>query len=299
MTESTGSVPLRIFMSYRRADTSWAAVSLFDRLAEQFGRDKIFKDVDSIDFGEDFVEAITNAVGSSDALLALIGNQWLTATDQNGRRRLDNPGDFVRLEIEAAFTRGVRVIPILVDGALMPRADQLPESLAPLVRRQALELSPNRFGSDFQRLLPVLNRTIAAARQQRRRQAEEVAARRQQIEQLQRQLRSRAASQDWGAVLAISDELAKLDPAAANPDGLADTARERITRRQQAEEAPRYQQVEETQQQPRGRDAARHRQRIEEQQPIRRISGTSIAWIWVVAAVATTLVTVIGLNVLH
>jgi hypothetical protein len=274
-------------------------VSLFDRLADRFGRDKIFKDVDSIDLGEDFVEAITTAVGSSDALLALIGNQWLTVTDQNGRRRLDNPGDFVRLEIEAALTCGVRVIPILVDGAPMPREDQLPESLAPLVRRQALELNPNRFGGDFQRLLPVLNRTITAAQQQRRRQAEEVAARRRQIEQLQRQLRGRAALQDWGAVLAISDELAELDPAAANPDGLASTAREQITRRQQAEEARRYQQTEETQQQLGERDTAQRRQRIEEQQPIRRISDASIAWIWVVAAVATTLVTVIGLTVLH
>jgi hypothetical protein len=298
MTESTGSVPLRIFMSYRRADTSWAAVSLFDRLADQFGRDNVFKDVDSIDLGEDFVEAVTTAVGSSDALLALIGNQWLTATDQNGRRRLDNPGDFVRLEIEAALTRGVRIIPILVDGAPMPREDQLPESLAPLVRRQALELNPNRFGGDFQRLLPVLNRTIAAAQQQRRRKADEVAARRRQIEQLQRQLRGRAALQDWGAVLAISEELAELDPAAANPDGLASTARAQITRRQQAEEARRYQQIEETQQL-RERDAGQHRQRIEDQQPIRRISNTSIAWIWVVAAAATTLVTVIGLTSLH
>jgi hypothetical protein len=298
MTEFTGSVPLRIFMSYRRSDTRWAAVSLFDRLAEQFGRDKIFKDVDSIDLGEDFVEVITTAVASSDALLALIGNQWLTATDQNGRRRLDDPGDFVRLEIGAALTRGVRVIPILVDGASMPREDQLPESLAPLVRRQALELDPDRFGRDFQRLLPVLNRTIATAQQQRRRQAEEAAARRRQIEQLQRQLRGRAASQDWGAVLAISGELAKLDPTAADPDGLASTAREQITRRHQAEEARRYQQTEETQQ-PRERDAAQHHQRIEEQNPIRRISNTSIAWIWVVAAVATTLVTVIGLASLH
>jgi hypothetical protein len=297
MTESIDSVPLRIFMSYRREDTSWAAVSLFDRLADHFGRDKIFKDVDSIGLGEDFAQTITTAVESCDALLALIGNQWLMVTDQNGRRRLDNPSDFVRLEIEAALTRGVLVIPVLIDGALMPREDQLPESLAPLTRRQALELNPNRFGSDFQRLLPVLNRTITAAQQRRGRQAEEVAARRRQIEQLQRQLRSRAASQDWGAVLAISDELAELDPAAVNPDGLASIAREQISR-QHAEEARRYQQIEETQQL-RERDAVQHRQRIEEQQPIRRISDTSIAWIWVVAAVATTLVTVIGLTSLH
>jgi TIR domain len=307
MIESTGSVPLRIFLSYRRSDTRWVAVALFDRLADQFGRDNIFKDVDSIAFGEDFVETISTAVGSSDVLLALIGNQWLTASDQKGRRRLDDPGDFVRLEIEAALARGVRVIPILVDGAQMPAEDQLPDRLAPLVRRQALELSPDRFGSDFQRLLPVLNRAIAAAQQQRRRQAEEAAARRQQIEQLQRQLRGRVSAQDWDAALAISGELAQLDPTAADPDGLASTAREQITRRQQAEETRRYQQTEETRryqqaeetQQARERDAAQHRQRLEEQQPIRRISNRSIAWIWAVAAVATTLVTVIGLASLH
>jgi hypothetical protein len=85
---------------------------------------------------------ITAAVGSCDVLLALIGNDWLTITDEDGRRRLDDPADFVRLEIEAALARNVRVIPILVEGARMPRAVELPASLAGLVRRQALELSP-------------------------------------------------------------------------------------------------------------------------------------------------------------
>ena len=91
---------------------------------------------------------ITGAVGSCDVLAALIGTDWLTITDEQGRRRLDDPDDFVRLEIEAALTRSVRVIPILVDGATMPRADALPDSLAKLVRRQALELSPSRFEID-------------------------------------------------------------------------------------------------------------------------------------------------------
>jgi hypothetical protein len=183
MTDSAGGAPLRIFISYRREDTGWAAGWLFDRLASHFGRDQIFKDVDSIELGDDFVEVITTAVGASHALLALIGDRWLTVTGQDGRRRLDNSGDFVRLEIEAALARGVRVIPILVDGARMPPADQLPRTLAPLARRQALELSQNRFGSDFQRLLPVLDRTIAAARLDRQRaeldrqRAEEAAAR--------------------------------------------------------------------------------------------------------------------------
>ena len=99
------------------------------------------------------MEVITSAVGSCDVLLTLIGNEWLTITDADGQRRLDDPDDFVRLEIEAALTRNVRVIPILVEGAQMPRADELPDSLAKLVRRQALELSPARFEFDTSRLL--------------------------------------------------------------------------------------------------------------------------------------------------
>ena len=107
---------------------------------------------------------ITRAVGSCDVLLALIGEQWLTITDAHGRRRLDDPDDFVRLEIEAALTRNVRVIPILVDGARMPRADELPPSLVSLGRRQALELSPSRFEYDTGRLLKVLDTTLAEVR---------------------------------------------------------------------------------------------------------------------------------------
>jgi hypothetical protein len=107
---------------------------------------------------------ITRAVGSCDVLLALIGDQWLTAKDEDGQRRLDDPDDFVRLEIEAALTRDVRVIPILVDGARMPRAGELPASLGGLVRRQALELSPARFDFDTSRLLKVLDRTLADVR---------------------------------------------------------------------------------------------------------------------------------------
>jgi hypothetical protein len=87
---------------------------------------------------------ISRAVGSCDVLLTVIGAKWLTISDEHGRRRLNDPDDFLRLEIEAALTRNVRVIPILTDGARMPRADELPPSLVPLTRRQALELSPSR-----------------------------------------------------------------------------------------------------------------------------------------------------------
>ena len=163
MTASTGNVPGRIFMSYRRDDTDYPAAWLFRELAEHFGRDQVFKDVDSIELGDDFIEVITNAVASCHVLLALIGRRWLTVTGQDGRRRLDSPNDFVRLEIEAALARNVRVIPVLVEAAQMPRADELPASLAKLVRRQALELSSARFDLDTQRLLRALDRTIAEA----------------------------------------------------------------------------------------------------------------------------------------
>jgi peptidyl-prolyl cis-trans isomerase A (cyclophilin A) len=159
MTASTDNAPSRIFISYRREDTSYSAAWLYERLASHFGRSQIFKDIDSIELGDDFVEVITTAIGSCDVLLALIGNRWLVVTGRDGRRRLDDPSDFVRLEIEAALTRNVRLIPILVDEAQMPRADELPTSLAMLARRQALKLSPGSFDADTQRLLRVLDRT--------------------------------------------------------------------------------------------------------------------------------------------
>ncbi len=150
-----------IFISYRREETAYPAGWLFDRLVSHFGQAQVFKDVDSIEPGDDFVETITAAVGSCDVLLALIGDQWLTLTDANGRRRLDDPNDFVRLEIEAALSRDIRVIPVLVEGARMPRPDELPPTLSGLVRRQSLELSPSRFAADLGRLLNVLDKTLA------------------------------------------------------------------------------------------------------------------------------------------
>jgi hypothetical protein len=161
MAAFSRAVTGRIFISYRREDNAYPAGWLYDRLADQFGKDQVFKDVDSIQLGDDFVEVITRAVASCDVLLAVIGRQWLTITDERGGRRLDRPNDFVRLEIEAALKREIRVIPVLIDGARMPDARQLPRGLGKLARRHALELSPNRFSSDFARLLAVLEKTIS------------------------------------------------------------------------------------------------------------------------------------------
>jgi tetratricopeptide (TPR) repeat protein len=154
------SLPGRIFISYRRQETAWPARQLYDVLVEHFPAEQVFKDVDNIDPGEDFVERITAAVESCDVLLALIGPNWLTITNKKGQRRLDDPGDYVRLEIETALTRKIRVIPILVDEAPMPGADELPATLAPLVRRNAVEINPVTF--DTKRLISTVRRTLAA-----------------------------------------------------------------------------------------------------------------------------------------
>lgn len=161
MTAESPATEWGIFISYRREDTAYPAGWLSDRLKERYGKDQVFKDVDSIELGDDFVEAINNAVGSCAVLLALIGKRWPSITDKNGQRRLENPHDYVRLEIEAALERNTLVIPILVEGAQMPAADDLPESLASLVRRNALDLSPARFDSDTARLLKVLDKAFA------------------------------------------------------------------------------------------------------------------------------------------
>jgi glycerophosphoryl diester phosphodiesterase len=149
----------RVFISYRRQETAWPARQLYDVLVAELGPDRVFKDVDDIEPGDDFVERIQSAVGSCQVLLALIGPQWLTVTDANGVRRLDDPEDFVRLEVETALNRDdVRVIPILVDDAKMPRPQELPKGLAALTRRQAVEINPVDF--DTRRLLRVLNDTL-------------------------------------------------------------------------------------------------------------------------------------------
>ena len=149
-----------IFISYRHQETSGLAGRLYDRLANEFGDDQVFMDVDTIQPGVDFAEAITQRVSTCQVLLAVIGLQWLTATDQEGHRRLDDPDDFVRLEIEAALQRDIRVIPILVDGTVMPQRQQLPDSLAGLARRHAFTVRHGSFRSDIQQLVNKIREVI-------------------------------------------------------------------------------------------------------------------------------------------
>jgi TIR domain len=149
-----------IFVSYRRQETSHLAGRLADRLADRFGEGQVFIDVDTIEPGVDFAEEIGRAVATCKVLLAVIGPSWLTAIDGRGRRRLDDPDDIVRLEIEAALARGVRVIPILVEGAPMPGREGLPGSLAGLARRNALFIRHESFRSDAGRLITAIERVL-------------------------------------------------------------------------------------------------------------------------------------------
>jgi len=145
-----------IFISYRREDAEGQAGRLFDDLAMHLGEDSVFMDVAGIEPGRDFRRAIDEQVASCGVLLAVIGKSWLDAKDESGRRRLDDPMDFVRLETASALKRDIPVIPVLVRGASMPRAEQLPPDLAELAYRNAVELTHARWDSDVQVLIKAL-----------------------------------------------------------------------------------------------------------------------------------------------
>src|ERR1700756_173676 len=148
----------KVFINYRRDDTAPYAGRLYDRLTAHFGEDQVFIDIDQIEPGEDFVEAINRKVSACNIAIVAIGPTWLHATDASGKRRLDDKEDFVRMEIVAALERNIRVIPILVGGARMPRKQDLPEALASLSRRNAIELSEIRFRDDVNRLIKAIKK---------------------------------------------------------------------------------------------------------------------------------------------
>jgi hypothetical protein len=142
-----------VFISYRREDSEGQARALFQELAAKLGRNAVFMDVDSIGLGRDFRTVLQERLESCDVMLALIGRDWLEGKDKSGRRRIENTGDFVRLEIAAALKRNIPVTPVLLHGAQMPAAEQLPEDLSDLAYRNGFELSHNRWESDVQELI--------------------------------------------------------------------------------------------------------------------------------------------------
>jgi hypothetical protein len=134
---------------------------LSDRLAAHFGANSVFKDVDSIPVGGEFRTTVQREIQQCDVIIALIGNQWLTVTDAAGRRRLDDPNDFVRIEIETALQSRIPVVPVLVRDTQMPASEDLPESLRGLAFRNAASLRTDPdFHHDMDRLIRGLRRSL-------------------------------------------------------------------------------------------------------------------------------------------
>ena len=146
----------KIFVSYRRADSPGHAGRIWDHIIERFGKDAVFRDIDKIEYGVDFVEAIQSAVENCKVLIVVIGPSWLDIKDDSGNRRLENPEDFIRLEVATALARRVRVIPVLVEGARMPAAEELPQDMKGLARRQALEVTEKRFENEMEDLFKAI-----------------------------------------------------------------------------------------------------------------------------------------------
>lgn len=150
-----------IFLSYRRSDSADIAGRIYDGLVAEFGREPIFKDVDSIPLGVDFRQILARKVSECKVLLAIIGDEWAETRDENGNRRLDDPDDFVRIEIESALTREIPVIPLLVRGAKMPAAEHLPPSLHELVYKNGMPVRPDPdFHHDMNRLISALEQIL-------------------------------------------------------------------------------------------------------------------------------------------
>jgi hypothetical protein len=167
-----------IFLSYRRKGAAEGfAHALFNRLEQAFPPENLFMDVEGgIGAGHDFVQVLEQEVSACDAMLVLIGPDWLTLTDEQGRQRLENPEDFVRIEVESALRLGKRVIPVLLQKTEMPRADALPEPLKALARRNAFGLAQGRFGADAQGLVKELEGALAEAEAAKRQAATDAAA---------------------------------------------------------------------------------------------------------------------------
>ncbi len=155
---SSAQARLKVFVSYRRDDTKWFTQSLFDRLKSWQTIVEAFMDVEGVEPGSSVQETLDKAVADCHVLLAIIGPLWLTIEDEHGQRRLDNPNDFVRVEIAAALERKIPIIPIFVDGTVTPKQEQLPLVLSKLADRHGLHVDHTSFNQDMGQLETVLTK---------------------------------------------------------------------------------------------------------------------------------------------
>ena len=150
-----------LFINYRRDDAEAYAGWLYEVLANNFGKDQIFRDVDSIEAGIDFEQEIEDRVANSRVMITIIGPNWIGSKDENCSTRLDNPCDWVRREIEVALDCGVRIIPVLVGEARLPAKEELPLSLKQLATKQAVRVSHENFRRDAETLLTELKPVVS------------------------------------------------------------------------------------------------------------------------------------------
>jgi hypothetical protein len=167
---------VRVFLSYRRGDVGGHAGRLHDALVRHLGSKNVFQDVDSIPLGQDFTQVINRQLDDCDAVLAVIGPGWLTASTDAGTRRLQQPDDYVRLELASALRRGIPVVPVLVGGAGLPPSDELPPELSELARRQSVTLRDESWHAEVNDLARSLRGEPAVPTRHRRRLIAGVAA---------------------------------------------------------------------------------------------------------------------------
>lgn len=157
----------KLFISYRRADARGIAGRLGDTLGAYFGDDRVFRDIENIAGGADFGNVIEQNLQTADAIIVLIGPDWLSMKNENGQRRLDDPEDWVAQEIAVAIELKKPIFPVLIENASMPRMDELPDKLKPLTRYNALTISDDRWKSDVLRLGKIISFEIPSANERK------------------------------------------------------------------------------------------------------------------------------------
>lgn len=154
----------KIFVNYRRDDSAPHALSIAQYLERKFGARNVFIDIDRLRAGQDFFDVLEQRLSLCDVMLAIIGPSWRDARDDAGQRRLDDPDDWVRVEVARALARGVTVVPVLVGGAVLPKPSDLSDDLKPLVKRHAVTVSTNSFRTDMAGLEHDLRATLRSKR---------------------------------------------------------------------------------------------------------------------------------------
>jgi len=176
-----------VFLSYRREDSAGHTGRLHDRFTARWGAERVFFDIDNIPPGEDFIHVIDRTLDECVVVVVVVGSRWLEVRDSAGARRIDGEADFHRLELERALQRGIRVLPVLVGNAQMPKPGDLPASLAAFARRNAFEISDKRFGQDAAKLGDVIEDVIEQQRQRLENERKEQELQRRNAEVAQRE----------------------------------------------------------------------------------------------------------------